>query len=155
MTSYDGSYVSMSCSGSATTPFISSGATIYAESSFNQGYSDSSTHSLNLGSDTQEPTKYTLTVRAGTGISSVSGGGTVNAGTSKQITASVSTGYTWSRWEYTSGGNQYSTTQNPTITVNSNLDLTAVATPNAYTITFNKGSYGTGSNATLTKYYNQ
>jgi hypothetical protein len=104
MTSYNGSYVSMSCSGSVTTPFISSGATIYAESSFNQGYSDSSTHSLSLGTDTQAPTKYTLTVRAGTGISTVSGGGTVNKGTSKQITATVATGYTWSKWEYTSDG---------------------------------------------------
>lgn len=153
--SSQGYYNAQSCSGSASTPFISSGATFTVTSTFNQGNPDSSTHSLSLGSDTQEPTKYTLTVRAGTGISSVSGGGTYNQGTSKQITASVSTGYTWSRWEYTSGGSQYSTTQNPTITVNSNLDLTAVATPNAYTITFNKGSYGTGTNTTLTKYYNQ
>lgn len=153
--SSQGYYNAQSCSGSASTPFISSGATFTVTSTFNQGNPDSSTHALSLGSDTQEPTKYTLTVRAGTGISAVSGGGTVNQGTSKQITATVATGYTWSRWEYTSGGSQYSTSQTVNVTVNSNIDLTAVATPNTYTITFNKGSYGTGSNATLTKYYNQ
>lgn len=153
--SSQGAYNSQSCSGSVSTPFVSSGATFTVTSTFNQGNPDSSTHSLNLGTDTQEPVKYTVTVRAGTGISSVSGGGKVNAGSSKSLSATVATGYKWSKWTYTSNGNQYSTTQNPTITVNSNLDLTAVATPNTYTITFNKGDYGTGSNATLTKYYNQ
>lgn len=152
--SSQGYYNAQSCSGSASTPFISSGATFTVTSTFNQGNSDSSTHALSLGSDTQEPTKYTLTVRAGTGISAVSGGGTVNQGTSKQITATVATGYTWSQWQYTSNGSQYSTSRTVNVAVNSNIDLTAVATPNTYTITFNKGSYGTGSNATLTKYYN-
>ena len=153
--SSQGSYNAQSCSGSISTPFVSSGATFTVTSTFNQGNSDSSTHALSLGTDTQEPAKYTLTVRAGTGISAVSGGGTVNQGTSKQITATVATGYTWSKWQYTSSGSQYSTSRTVNVTVNSNIDLTAVATPNAYTITFNKGSYGTGSNTTLTKYYNQ
>ena len=94
---------------------------------------------------------YTLTVRAGTGISAVSGGGTYNQGTSKQITATVATGYKWSKWQYTSGGSQYSTTQNPTITVNSNLDLTAVATPITYTIAYNSnGGTGTMSSTSAT-----
>lgn len=94
---------------------------------------------------------YTLTVRAGTGISSVTGGGTYNEGSSKQITATVSTGYTWSKWQYTSGGSQYTTTQNPTITVNSNLDLTAVATANPYTIAYNNnGGSGTMSSTSAT-----
>ena len=94
---------------------------------------------------------YTLTVRAGTGISAVSGGGTYNDGTSKQITATVKTGYKWSKWTNTSGGTQYSTTQNPTITVKSNLDLTAVATPITYTIAYNSnGGTGTMSSTSAT-----
>lgn len=95
---------------------------------------------------------YTLTVRAGTGISGVSGGGTYNEGTSKQITATVATGYTWSKWVYTSGGSQYTTTQNPTLTVNSNIDLTAQATANTFYIAYNNNG-GSGSMSSTTATY--
>lgn len=95
---------------------------------------------------------YKLTVRAGTGISSVTGGGTYNEGTSKRITATVSTGYTWSKWVYTSSGSRYTTTQNPTITINSDIDLTAQATPNTFTIAYNKTTGSGVMNPTTATY---
>lgn len=42
--------------------------------------------------------QYTVTLNKGTGIGSVSGGGSYAVGSTVQITASVSTGYRWSGW---------------------------------------------------------
>lgn len=95
---------------------------------------------------------YTITVLAGTGISSVSGGGTVTEGSSKTINATVSAGYTWYRWQYTSGGSAYSTSQSVSVKPTSNISLTAVATPNTYYIKYNANG-GTGSMSNTTCSY--
>lgn len=93
---------------------------------------------------------YTVTVQAGTGISSVSGGGTVNEGSSKTINATVQTGYKWYRWTYTSGGSQFTTTQNYTISnIKQNYNLTANAQPITYTIAYN-GNGNTGGSMSNT-----
>ena len=73
--------------------------------------------------------KYALTLSKGTGISAVAGAGTYYYGQSVAIDATVSTGYTWSKWS------DNNTTKNATITMPANaLTLTANATLNAYTI---------------------
>lgn len=95
--------------------------------------------------------KYTVTVQAGTGISSVSGGGTVNEGSSVSINATVSTGYKWYRWE--SNGSSYTTTQNASVKPTSNLTLTAVGQPITYTIAYNSNG-GSGSMSTTSATYN-
>lgn len=94
--------------------------------------------------------KYTVTVQAGTGISSVSGGGTVNEGSSVSINATVSTGYKWYRWE--SNGSSYTTTKNASVKPTSNLTLTAVGQPITYTITYNSNG-GSGSMSSTSATY--
>ena len=94
--------------------------------------------------------KYTVTVQAGTGIASVSGGGTVNEGSSVSINATVSTGYKWYRWE--SNGSSYTTTQNASVKPTSNLTLTAVGQPITYTIAYNSNG-GSGSMSSTSATY--
>ena len=94
--------------------------------------------------------KYTVTVNKGTGISSVSGGGTYSYGESVTINAVVTEGYTWSKWS----GTHSTTTQKYTFTMpSSNVTDTANATVNTYTITVTAGTGGTISPGTMTINY--
>ena len=82
---------------------------------------------------TATPVSYTVTVNKGTGISSVSGGGSHGYGTSVTINATVSTGYTWKNWT----GYKSTTTKQYTFTMPAqNVTFTANATINTYTITW-------------------
>ena len=104
---------------------------------------------------------YNVNLTAGTGISSTSGGGSKEYGANVSIDATVMNGYTWSKWQQTSGGTQVSTTKNYSFTMPSSAQsYTAVATLNTYTITYDLdgGSHGsthpdsynvTSSNITL------
>ena len=94
---------------------------------------------------------YTITLSRGTGISSVSGGGTYDYGKSITVTASVNSGYSFSRW----------TSSNASLLANSskasytfsvpagNVTLTASASLVTYTITFNRnnGTWTSGYSA--------
>lgn len=89
---------------------------------------------------------YTVTLTSGNGISAVTGGGTYEYGANVSINATVKNGYTWSKWQQTTGGAQVSTTKNYTFTMPaSDLSYTAVATLNTYTITYDLdgGTHGT------------
>ena len=66
--------------------------------------------------------KYTLTVKKGTGIASVSGSGSYAAGTKVTVKATVSSGYKWSKW------------------TSSNTSLLAGSTSQTYTFTMPKGN---------------
>ncbi len=82
--------------------------------------------------------KYTLTVSKGEGISSVSGGGSYAAGTQVTVTASVKTGYTWSKWS----GTLTSTDKSYTFKMPSkDVSLTANASIKTYTMTVNHYQY--------------
>lgn len=86
--------------------------------------------------------KYALTLSKGTGISAVTGADTYYYGQSVTIDATVSTGYTWSKWS------DNNTTKKTTITMPANaLTLTANATLNTYTISYslNGGSVATAN----------
>ena len=85
--------------------------------------------------------QYTLSVTAGQGGSVSTTGGTFSQGTEVSITATPSSGYSFSQW---SNG---STTNPLTLTVNSNTNLTAsfVAIVNSYTLTVSAGEGGTVS----------
>ncbi|MBR2909450.1 MAG: hypothetical protein IKC11_03790 [Clostridia bacterium] len=90
---------------------------------------------------------FTVTARAGTGISGASFSGTgcwgetISATTSAKLlygaslkfSATVSTGYTWSKW---SDGNTTQTNYAVTTSLNKDIDLTASATINKYTVTW-------------------
>ncbi len=85
---------------------------------------------------------YSLTVAAGTGISSVSGStNDIKAGNNIAISATVATGYTWSTWTKTAGSGTLSTftagTKNQTVTVGTagDITLTASATENMSSLT--------------------
>ena len=80
--------------------------------------------------------KYTVTVNAGSGISSVSGGGTYHYGKNITINATPKAGYSWSKWTNASGG-QVTTTKSYSFNVNGTVNYTANATANtntAYTV---------------------
>ena len=85
---------------------------------------------------------YTVTLDANnTSMGSVSGSGTYNAGSTVSISATAFSGYHFDHW---SDGN----TQNPrTITVNSNISLTAyfVRNTQTYTVTVNSNNSTMGS----------
>ena len=80
-----------------------------------------------------ERQQYTLTLKAETGIASVSGGGTYYYGKSATIRASVSKNYTFENWT----GSLDSTSNPASITVTGNMTITANALPKVYTINLN------------------
>ena len=118
-----------------------------------------------ISSVTAEENKYTVTLKAGTGISAVTPATTnsVQAGKSITIGATVQSGYRWKNW--TSGNSVVSTSQSYTFTPSSNVTYTANAAT-AYTISFDSQggsavssiqrysgeSYGTLSTPTRTGY---
>lgn len=97
--------------------------------------------------------KYTLTVSKGTGISAVTGGGSYASGTKVALTATLSTGYNFNKW--TSSDTSLlanSSTQNPTITMPAGaVTYTASGTLKTYTISYKKGTNGSGTEASDTK----
>lgn len=94
--------------------------------------------------------KYTVSVSAGTGIESVSGGGSYYYGATSTVDAAVKTGYTWKNWSgtYTSISKRYS------FTVVGNVVLTANAEANTYYIVFYPNG-GSGTMTTMTCKYDQ
>ncbi|WP_031420564.1 InlB B-repeat-containing protein [Lachnoclostridium phytofermentans] len=94
--------------------------------------------------------KYTVSVSAGTGIESVSGGGSYYYGATSTVDAAVKTGYTWKNWSgtYTSISKRYS------FTVVGNIALTANAEANTYYIVFYPNG-GSGTMTTMTCKYDQ
>ena len=86
--------------------------------------------------------KYTLTINKGSGISSVSGSGSYTAGQKVNISATVSSGYDFSKWSSSGGGSFSSTTSvSTTFTMpEGNVTITANAVQKKYTLTINKGS---------------
>ena len=99
---------------------------------------------------------HTVTLTKGTGISAVSGAGTYEYGATVNIDATVSSGYTWSKWTQTSGGTQVSTTKAYSLTMGtSNIAYTANATVNTYTITLDDTTNGgSGGSGTAKEVYN-
>lgn len=79
---------------------------------------------------------YTLSLKEGTGISSVSGAGSKLAGASVTIDATVKPGYTWKNWT----GTFTATTKKHTFNMPTNdVTLTANATANTYYVDYAKG----------------
>lgn len=88
--------------------------------------------------------RYTLTLKKGTGISSVSGAGAYDYGTNVTIAAAEKTGYTWSGW---TGTFAESAKQHKFSIPAQNVTLTANATPNKYTVAFDGNGGTISSNA--------
>ena len=117
---------------------------------------------------------YTLTLKKGTGIDTVTGAGSYKYGASVTINATMLAGYDWSKWtngssgsltpelttfaprrsKLTNSSSDFSTTKNCTFTMPANdLTLTANATAHTYTVTLNKVG-GTGGTDTISATYN-
>lgn len=111
--------------------------------------------------DEPEPppaTYYDLSLSSGTGISSVSGGGTYEEGTRVSASASVQSGYTFDGWY--SGGTRISSSNPYSFNIYSNTSLTAKAVPSSrtYRVSFydSNGTYltyrdFTGTSSSFTK----
>lgn len=85
---------------------------------------------------TEISTAHTVTLNKGKGISSVYGSGTYTSGSSVTISATPSTGYHFKDWTNTSD-NSYVWNANPyTFNVSGNLNLTANAEANTYTVNY-------------------
>jgi GH25 family lysozyme M1 (1,4-beta-N-acetylmuramidase) len=111
---------------------------------------------------TANQVNYTLTLSASPSIGgTVSGGGTFTAGSSRTVTATVNSGYTFANW--TENGSVVSSSINYTFTLNSNRTLVAnfSANPVNYTITLSPspaaggtasggGTFAAGSSRTVT-----
>ena len=127
-----------------TVPLLKSGTTvkIYTLTMINQlgqgenikGRTQNITSSLGTGA--YEVTEFQLTLNAGTGITSTSGGGKYKQGVTVSIDAIVSNGYTWNKWTgSTSYLNSSTTTKSNSVTMpSSNITLTANATANTYKV---------------------
>ena len=80
---------------------------------------------------------YVLTLNKGTGVSSVSGAGTYLSNQTASISATVSTGYTFSSWSVGSGNTPASTASaSTTVSMSKATTLTANAMANTYTIAY-------------------
>ena len=89
-------------------------------------------------------TVYSVALTAGNGISAVTGTGNYITGATVTLDATVSDGYTWNKWTYTSGEADVSTTKNYSATISGNWAYTANATGNTYNARFyyKQDSYG-------------
>jgi hypothetical protein len=127
----------------------------FYDNSTNSSMCDNSCR-IYFGSITGKEGNYTVTLSAGTGISSVSpkASNSVASGGSLSIDATVSSGYTWSKW---TGDTSYltsaATTKANTVKPTKNVALTATATANTYTLTFNANG-GTTSTSSKSVTYN-
>ena len=82
--------------------------------------------------------KYTLTLNSGTGIASVSGAGEYKYGSEVSINATLQTGYDWAGWT----GDRTIATQNTTIEITGNLNLTANGKLKTFDVTINASEGG-------------
>ncbi|MCW5553206.1 MAG: peptidoglycan DD-metalloendopeptidase family protein [Verrucomicrobiae bacterium] len=111
---------------------------------------------------TATPVNYTISVNASpSGGGTVGGGGTYAAGSSRTVTATANSGYTFANW--TEGGTVVSTSASYTFTLNANRTLVAnfTSSPVNYTISVSAspgaggtvsggGTYAAGSSRTVT-----
>ncbi len=93
---------------------------------------------------------YSVSVSAGNGVGSVSGGGSYYYGASCTVDATVKTGYTWGNWS----GTYSSTFKKYTFTVKGTVSLKANAEANTYYIEFHSNG-GNGTMEKLTCKYDQ
>ena len=100
---------------------------------------------------TPDVVEYTITPYANTGIASVSGGGTVQSGSSTSITATPKNGYKFSQW-VDEAATPY--TDNPLYisNVTSNQSYWASAEPIEYEIEYNDDKQGTTTGTIRKKY---
>jgi hypothetical protein len=98
---------------------------------------------------------FTIAINSSSGGSASSSSSSVASGSSVTLTATPSTGYTFTSWTCTGGGTLNSTTANPATlsNINSNATCTPTFTLSQYTITFNS-NYGTPTTSTQTFSHN-
>jgi len=98
---------------------------------------------INISANFEVIPSYTVTVNSGTGGSVSSSGGTYQEGDTVTITATPNSGYTFNNW---TGGIESSSNE-ITLTVNSDITITANFDAIQYTLTVNSGTGGTVSSS--------
>ncbi len=111
--------------------------------------SDSRRTTIDIIYNTYEevPNAYTVTLNKDSGISSVSGAGTYNEGTYVTVSATPASGYTFKNWT----GTNTQTSSSFGFYIYEPRTYTANSERITYTVSYNKGSYGTGTNSSVTK----
>jgi len=107
----------------------------------------------NGGANAASVNYYTLTLSAGAGTSSPTGGGIYLAGKSIAINVTVNSGYSWSKWTSNNSGllsDQYTKSTNITMPTGA-VTLTATSTLNTYTINYTLNG-GTATNPASYQY---
>lgn len=113
--------------------------------------SRTSTIEITFNSYSYSEPKYTVTLNKGTGIASTSGQGTYAPGATVNISATPSSGYSFSKWT-NSSGSTISTSNSYSFSMpSSNVTYTANATTASYNIIYDPGDYGSGSSSTVSK----
>lgn len=92
---------------------------------------------------------YTLTLNSGTGIVSVSGAGQFKYGKEVSINATLQAGYDWAGWT----GDRTISTQNATIEITGNLNLTANGKLKTFDVTINTTEGGQVDKASVNVTY--
>ena len=95
---------------------------------------------------------YTINIKAGTGISSVTGSGTYEHGATATATATVKTGYTFKNWT-NSAGNEVGTSTTLSGIVEGADTFTANATAHTYTVKYDGNGATSGSTANSSHTY--
>ena len=111
--------------------------------------SDSRTTKIDIIYNTYEevPNAYTVSLSKDSGISSVSGAGTYNEGTYVTVSATPASGYNFVNWT----GTTTSTSSSFGFYIYENRSYTANSSRITYTVSYDKGTYGTGTNSSMTK----
>lgn len=96
---------------------------------------------------TQNAASYTVSLSRGTGISSVSGGGSYTEGDLVTIRATPSSGYSFVNWT----GSETSTANPYSFYIYGNKSYTANASSATYLVQYKAGTYGSGTDSSVYK----
>ena len=127
-TSKDKGYVKFSNGDNFLSSIVS---TVGKRNVYVRSVCDSSIYDERSSATSTSVNVYSVSLKAGEGISSVSGSGNYIANSIVNIAATVSGNNTWSKW-IREDGSTYSTSRLLTVVVKGNLKFTAVARTNSY-----------------------
>ena len=139
---YSGTAASGTASSVLTAPSAPGIYTLRVYASTGSGAASKSTDYKDITITVRAPvTTYTIAVSANPSAGgTVTGGGTVNSGTSVTVTATPNSGYTFANWA--EGGVQVSTSASYTFNATANRTLVASFSINRYTLTYAAGPNG-------------
>lgn len=119
----------------------------------NSSDSRESTVEITFNSKTVATPKYTLNLNAGTGISRVTGAGSYESGSYVTISAASTTGYDFKNWTNSSGSVVSNSASYSFYMPAATTTYTANGQKKTYSVQYQAGDYGSGTNTSATKTY--